>query len=715
MGNKNSIIPKDDNNEENDENDDNDVFSPVVVLPPNISIYSGMDEKGMYCPFHNNPTSTALWFDNFEIANGYARRYKEGCIWEYKVTSPVSLINFGSVYIQSLFCEYLNTLIEEAVLHRDKYELLCIKFVLGLQLPSTKKRLLELETISNKEYEKPYRETNKTILTDTFFTTVMKAVEPYLYQKTNECLSKSRMSFDHIDKLMVKHVEKFINLQFPSCVGYINNASLKQDGTFFHSEIGIFRNKGYRQFLTPTRMLHKKQNRYRLFTLETGNDKLRDLYKGDFCKSFSDKLFDEKEGIASSPNQFITSCNYKTYHANLFVPNVVRYNKLNLLSFDSIVVNQLFCSYLSSMEYKIETIDTINPFTLTIYSWNVCFGCMTNNSPNQDRTAGKLATMCKEDNCFQNIKKTFIGWASSLDPPDLFFLQEASRGLELYTGLSDDYEAVATKKGESELAIFYRKKYTRLFMSHGDIDGEGRPYIVIGLRDERGNEFTCINLHFPHIPYDVTDFQTILTKMENMENVEIFGEYNGDDIHTFLTSKPLIIGGDWNSGIYKDGFPIFGQYASSDHDLPNTCCTGAVQHRSSSYNTDYSPVDYILISPQLRYLSSNQIPTFDRDLLTSDHLPVMCKIGYENREKVQTEDFENIQDIRRFFQNKPQYAENCNVFDASLIDKSRTTRLIPYIQHFYRTKLAANLYKDLGTFTPKIDGAIISPEKIIRF
>ena len=62
---------------------------------------------------------------------------------------------------------------------------------------------------------------------------------------------------------------------------------------------------------------------------------------------------------------------------------------------------------------------------IMIFTWNVCFGCMTANHPNVDRTAGWVAEDCKtrdpELGCSQMINQFILK-----NPSDFYAFQECT-------------------------------------------------------------------------------------------------------------------------------------------------------------------------------------------------------------------------------------------------------------------------------------------------
>ena len=503
----------------------------------------------------------------------------------------------------------------------------------------------------------------------------IQKVEKVLLQADDACGANRRYSYQFIDNLVLQHLSTFIRLYFPQCIGYANGVQLD-----FHEEIAIFRtNRLYLEYLVPIRMLSIpfSSEPVAYTATQSQQEAWRALYvnpDGQCDPHSLTLLFADSTGQPSSIQAFSRMGNqpYSSFSlsprivvlpAFRFVRGKIGYelagvSKKNsfrtsqpvaVLAFDSNVIQTLWCRYLAAQSVKNESIPGTR---LTIYSWNVCWGCMTNNRDGIDWTAGLLAKSCQRDACLDNVVQTVASWVQ--DEPDVLFFQEASRWESWYAVCQDRYEATATKQEKAELVTFTHRRYNRLFSLDGDlVDRNGRPFLIVALQDRRRptrEPFLVVNVHFPH---DVLDQESVEKSWSDMmvrvlyhsHFTSLVPGWDRDKAMSLMKQAPLVVGGDWN-GDFTKGFLWDQQTVSlQGTNAPKTCCTGDKYIRTAQFDTDTLVGDYIMVSDAYRFERENTVPeTFDRSILTSDHVPVTCTVSLTK--SVPTNAYDDIQTLK---------------------------------------------------------------------
>jgi len=262
---------------------------------------------------------------------------------------------------------------------------------------------------------------------------------------------------------------------------------------------------------------------------------------------------------------------------------------------------------------------------LKIMSWNLCWGCVTENE--NDKTARKLANKCKRMGnyrCLANIIKVLTE-----KQYDIIALQEASNWKNINKKLVD-YDHVHSISGNEDMLTFYNPDRLK-YLKH--IEGEveyGRPFQFILFKDRNtGHYLLFINLH---------NGQGV--RKRQLQQI-LMDTFEDEFIHTTKIRFASIIAGDFNDRDYNywQGIRLNNEIIlSCATKPPKTCCTGYISIRTLYNNSDNLIGDYILIDREkMRFVEKNRVvPHFkwDGDVFpTSDHLPVECAVVYRDLSK----------------------------------------------------------------------------------
>lgn len=287
---------------------------------------------------------------------------------------------------------------------------------------------------------------------------------------------------------------------------------------------------------------------------------------------------------------------------------------------------------------------------INLFTWNICFGCMTNNTPLIDKTGGILAKLCKENaesgirQCKENTKDVISTMISQ--NADFIFLQEASNHLELIQNSYEFSSGIVTGNiqgtditYQAEIATMYNtKKYMLITTICGDLNEKegGRPYLISIFYVKSSNSFiVTINCHFPQ---DVKSLY-ILKTVENFNGATINSKIKSlVHINIIIKNSPIIIGGDFNDradkyALFSKKFILFDHFFNSISKPDDSCCSGKNTLRWEN-PTDNKTSDYFRFSStnewKIIYQDVNiRMPEFDVTIPTSDHIPIKATIVVE--------------------------------------------------------------------------------------
>ena len=257
------------------------------------------------------------------------------------------------------------------------------------------------------------------------------------------------------------------------------------------------------------------------------------------------------------------------------------------------------------------------PNNLNILSWNLCWGCLGNNT--SDFTAITLVKKCiintgsnklsVENYCFKNIIDVLSDIINKYNIK-IFAFQEATNDIDQINKLTETinsndkkYTNIMTHADSATLTSYYDNKYfSGKLIAEGNIEpGNGRPFHIIELSNDT-SEFYFINLHNGH-------------KKGGKEQSNIYSL-----IQKHLTKKiDIIIAGDWNDAYgknYWQSLYIDGRKLDASMQPPKTCC-------HPTYNK-YG--DYIISNRG----AVNIIYPIKKSKLTSDHKPVIGSISFDS-------------------------------------------------------------------------------------
>jgi endonuclease/exonuclease/phosphatase family metal-dependent hydrolase len=292
---------------------------------------------------------------------------------------------------------------------------------------------------------------------------------------------------------------------------------------------------------------------------------------------------------------------------------------------------------------------------IKIFSWNVCWECMTNSSYGSARELGKkcINNICK--NNILNIINNLIN-----DEYDFIALQEASNLLNDLNKFPN-YGIIHVNQNPEELITLYNtKKYIVNAIKYGEIM-DNRPYQIIFLYDNYNKKnIIFINLHNAHLR-DKNYKNNIIyleTMLSNELNLGIINDNNfnnfiniqninqNKDISLFFDKDAYVISaGDFNdhdNGKYFINFRPFSQSNTILKDIilstkgikpPNTCCSTHVPPYDLYKFRLYG--DYILFSNNFDIFKNNEI--FYNNKITSDHLPVYAILQIDQKFKLKSD------------------------------------------------------------------------------
>lgn len=300
---------------------------------------------------------------------------------------------------------------------------------------------------------------------------------------------------------------------------------------------------------------------------------------------------------------------------------------------------------------------------IVVLSYNICYGCMTNNTG--DQTGILVVNKCiakstspADRPCMRNL----INFISNDIPQEIGFpsnaydiigLQEAAGWNNIildpyFNGLisSGRLGYVHGKSGPEDMITFYNLHRFHLdAVKFGHIDHAGRPYMILFLRDKsNGLSYIVINMHNFH---GVTKNDLEASLSNNLRNgVVIQTENNNNiqsqptqDISHFIVGKEhrIILLGDTNenipqgNGVYwNKNFKPFSQTGIAE--INNITITCPNPPRTCCENNGYSYIgDYVLISNNMTFIADNIVPqcvvTRKNSDPVSDHFPVVSIIN----------------------------------------------------------------------------------------
>ena len=310
----------------------------------------------------------------------------------------------------------------------------------------------------------------------------------------------------------------------------------------------------------------------------------------------------------------------------------------------------------------------------------------------------RVRDQTKQHQCANNITQNIIAAFDKntrTGTCDILALQEATNWRLIYDGLKNSkkkrwftdcgyiHHQTKTETGAfAELCTLYnRNKFILKSAALGDI-GNGRPFQIIRLWwREFDRELIVINLHNSHhgsaaVIYqalNATDRQKIITKIsapfcvdggiitepDNTHRISKIGRTlkskarlsNNSDSSSDKEPFIIFLGDTNDHGKFKlwRGFNPLSEYPGSEGKVSNqsnkppvkSCCApvgNSSRIRTNPNQEDFAYGDYILATPNLRFLKNNIIPTqginHDASLYpASDHLPVLSILTPTTRNK----------------------------------------------------------------------------------
>jgi hypothetical protein len=357
------------------------------------------------------------------------------------------------------------------------------------------------------------------------------------------------------------------------------------------------------------------------------------------------------------------------------------------------VINKIVISNYEKLQ---QIKDIIEKDRINVFSWNISWGAMTNNS--KDFSTTFLASNCINDICLKNVGN-YIKQLLTTSQYDFLSFQEASRISNIFDiiNMKEKYKLISHEIGQFKITIatmYNMNKYILLqnkiietinFDNKQDI----RPMQLLLVQSKLNNKYIFfINLH-AHYENIITDqfinhIKDFITQNEHIHNgtynIIIAGDWN-DSAKTFYLDSD-IISGEKAQDYWKKGIKINELLISTNNvKPPPTCCSGKNEYRGSKYNTVttidgkkvYNDVllyssyfnlsyeealkkhptytdpdavkkdnrygDYIMADNFLNFVKNNYIPVVEgidlykaESFPTSDHLPVAVQLEHIQRD-----------------------------------------------------------------------------------
>jgi broad specificity phosphatase PhoE len=268
----------------------------------------------------------------------------------------------------------------------------------------------------------------------------------------------------------------------------------------------------------------------------------------------------------------------------------------------------------------------IKNMDIKILTWNLCWGCTSNNT--QDSTGKAVVEKCIEKTlagqppieyaCFKNIKDTIDKTLE--DDIDIYAFQEAmhidDQNFFMDKILGNKYIRTTTNHPAKLTTYSNQYKYNVVYITEGVFDDNGkpdngRPFHIVLLCNKVTNKcFYFINGHIGHNT-DSNSVNKVLTKA--------FKDNKCNE------SYEIIMAGDTNDHGYKQYWNntyINGKKVYASNKPPGTCCIGDNKKPQHSMYGDYVMSSSGATNKIL--FKNDPINSLTRsDYWTSDHLPVL--------------------------------------------------------------------------------------------
>jgi endonuclease/exonuclease/phosphatase family metal-dependent hydrolase len=273
---------------------------------------------------------------------------------------------------------------------------------------------------------------------------------------------------------------------------------------------------------------------------------------------------------------------------------------------------------------------------LSVASYNICFGCQTDDAANTDRSARPLSQYCPK---FFGERRCQRGVAANLEALvqehlrgelHILALQEATNvaWYAQHSAVLQNMRSVLTTSGPSSLALFYDRETLRLLKYASGEWGasRGRPAAVYLFEHAPSQEhLLVVNGHSAH--------GASLDELETWTSA-IVERLGSPALHR---ARFAVACGDWNDEGHEAwrGARLFSKALGLNPGLrtawlgsrgappPKTCCDPRLEDVKRYARRG----DYILASPGFQYLVPNSAPT-ELQKYASDHKPVGCVLEF---------------------------------------------------------------------------------------
>lgn len=297
--------------------------------------------------------------------------------------------------------------------------------------------------------------------------------------------------------------------------------------------------------------------------------------------------------------------------------------------------------------------------TISVLTWNICFGCMyADKRSDLDKTAKNIALRCKNYNTEHNTNICLNNVVDFITEQnhDFICLQEATRWNEIV-------EKVKLKRNigyvhhklisEDMITIYNSDIYRLIYVKDGKLSIKGRPFQISFFKNKIGEIFVIINIHNKHYKYNEDDKDNVIIQAKknlidaltennlyyinadfNIELINIEKEKK-EDITTFINENKnkfnLVIMGDFNDNDinYWMGINLFDKMLKSNIKPPKTCC-----HFKIKLIGDYVLIDTDRLEFIIENKSEDKFRNVANETLTSDHIPVISTFKIKDEFKL---------------------------------------------------------------------------------
>lgn len=300
------------------------------------------------------------------------------------------------------------------------------------------------------------------------------------------------------------------------------------------------------------------------------------------------------------------------------------------LNDDKATISRGSSGHAARAAHPISTKDQVDqaPPTVVAMTYNVCFGCMTEDPAVRAADGSDLAQECATRGCLQNVA-TLIDSINA----DLLFVQEASNfaGLRARSSALSQMSVFHTQSGQECMATFVSSRFAIKHRVSGSLSqtNKGRPFLILIGKDTRTKrDVVLVNLHRSHNKahgkgYMASRFSAAVNAIPNVSVLDPVvvcgGDFNDEGLNLWK--------GDWSPFKGCKSIELASVVVKSTAPPPASCCdqdhATKPFHKGKGKGKGAMDVcDFVLSNcPFTRH---NHVAAVNP--WTSDHLPVACTL-----------------------------------------------------------------------------------------